>query len=168
MFNILFICMGNICRSPSAEGFFRHHLAQSRWHDQVTADSAGTHSYHTGHPPDLRAIQVAKTFGVDISALRARTVQAGDFARFDLIVPMDHVNLKSLQDIASGLTGEQRKARVRLMMAYSQKYPDVSEVPDPYYGTERDFHYMCTLLDEATRELLHYVGRQIEGRQGGG
>ena len=99
MINILFICMGNICRSPSAEGFFAKQLQESSSADQVSIDSAGTHSYHIGHAPDPRAVETGLQFGVHISQLRARKVTTEDFHDFDLIIAMDRSNLADLQAI---------------------------------------------------------------------
>lgn len=149
--SVLFVCMGNICRSPSAEGFFLHHLAESSLDGKVTTDSAGTHGYHIGHPPDSRAISVASEFGVDISHLQARKVQDDDFRQFDLIIAMDDHNDSILQSMAQASAGE---ARVVRMMGYSSRNEELSEVPDPYYGSETDFRFMCELLDEATQGLI--------------
>lgn len=149
MYKILFICMGNICRSPSAEGFFRHHLGNSRISELVTADSAGTHSYHVGYPPDSRAIAEAGRSGVDISTLRARKIRIDDFEEFDLILAMDHHNLSLIEQ----LRPDSAKARTALMMEYAPT-EGVNEVPDPYYGSQQDFTLMCKLLDRATRNLL--------------
>lgn len=96
MINILFVCMGNICRSPSAEGFFATALKESNFKKQVSIDSAGTHSYHVGHAPDARAAATALQFGVDISHLRARKVSVSDFENYDLIIAMDRSNFEDL------------------------------------------------------------------------
>ena len=141
--------MGNICRSPSAEGFFRHHLQRSELADRVSVDSAGTHSYHLGNSPDHRAIQAASHFGVDLGGLRARKITTDDFRAFDRIVAMDRDNLASLERLAP----MDARARLSLMMEYAQT-PGPDEVPDPYYGSQQDFVYMCELLDDATRGLL--------------
>lgn len=141
--------MGNICRSPTAEGFFKHHLQNSGLAGQVGADSAGTHSYHLGSSPDPRAIREAGLWGVDISSLRARKIQQEDFEDFDRIVAMDHGNLGILQQLAP----EPAHASLDLMMAWSG-LPGPDEIPDPYYGSRQGFSYMCELLDEATRGLL--------------
>ncbi len=149
MYNILFVCMGNICRSPTAEGFFRHHLKNSALRQRVSADSAGTHGYHIGDSPDPRAIEAAQEYGVDISGLRARKVTPADFKAHDLIIAMDQVNLAGLRPVqpADG------SAEVRLMMSW---HPDAqtAEVPDPYYGDFADFQSMCRLLHAATAGLL--------------
>lgn len=152
MINILFVCMGNICRSPSAEGFFARALDSSPLKDRVAIDSAGTHGYHVGQPPDSRAVETAQNFGVDISGLRARKVSAEDFTEFDLIVAMDQDNLADLR----ARQPEGSKARLVAMMEYHpQRRRD--EVPDPYYGDMSGFNYMCELLDAATHGLLEEV-----------
>lgn len=157
MINILFVCMGNICRSPSAEGFFANALQQSDYQDQVSIDSAGTHSYHIGHAPDQRAVDTASGFGVDIGHLRARKVKASDFYNYDLIIPMDHRNLEDLQLIQPS----DSTASLQLMLKYHPEgHPE--EVPDPYYGGIDGFTYMCKLLDLATAGLL----KDIEARLG--
>ena len=141
--------MGNICRSPSAEGFFGHHLAGSRISALVSADSAGTHRYHIGRPPDSRAISAAARFGVDISGLRARAITVDDHENFDLILAMDEQNLELITQSRPGAF----RAETRLMMDFA---PDegLTQVPDPYYGSQRDFALMCELLDVATANLV--------------
>ena len=156
MINILFVCMGNICRSPSAEGFFARALEQSAHKDQVLCDSAGTHSYHVGHAPDSRAVDTATNFGVDIAHLRARKVSVSDFHNYDLIVAMDRSNFADLQAIQP--TGS--NARLKMMMKY---HPEgrPEEVPDPYYGGIDGFTYMCELLESATAGLLKEVEERL-------
>ena len=141
--------MGNICRSPSAEGFFRLHLERSGLAERFQVDSAGTHGYHVGHPPDERAIVEAAKFGVDIGHLRARRVRAADFSDFDHIVAMDQHNLGVLQRMQSGPS----RAALSLMMDHARE-PGPREVPDPYYGAQSGFTLMCELLDDATAGLL--------------
>jgi len=152
MINILFVCMGNICRSPSAEGFFARALEQSAYREDVSIDSAGTHSYHVGHAPDTRAVDTALNFGVDIAHLRARKVSAHDFHNFDLIVAMDRSNFEDLQSIQP----PDSTAKLTMMMNYHpETHP--ADVPDPYYGGIGGFTYMCELLDLATSGLLKEV-----------
>lgn len=147
--------MGNICRSPSAEGYFRHHATNEGLLDALHLDSAGTHSYHIGHAPDPRAISAMAARGADISALRARRVREADFHEFDLVVAMDDVNHAQLERLAAA-AGQARRARLVRMMAYAPHH-GIHEVPDPYYGDERDFERMCELLDDATRGLLEEI-----------
>jgi protein-tyrosine phosphatase len=144
--------MGNICRSPSAEGFFRRHLERTGLAEHFVVDSAGTHSYHVGHAPDERAVREAAKFDVNIASLRARKVDIGDFSRFHHIIGMDRNNL----DILTRLAPSQSQAKLSLMMQFSSQ-PAPAEVPDPYYGTQSDFTYMCQLLDTATRGLLEHL-----------
>lgn len=157
MINILFVCMGNICRSPSAEGFFATALKKSKYREQVSIDSAGTHSYHVGHTPDARATATALDFGVDISHLHARKVAASDFNHYDLIIAMDRSNFEDLQRIQPAGS----KASLKMMMQYHPQ-AEPEEVPDPYYGGMGGFTYMCELLESATQGLLE----DVEGRLG--
>ncbi len=156
MINILFVCMGNICRSPSAEGFFAAALQKSRFRAQVSIDSAGTHGYHIGQAPDARAVATALNFGVDISQLRARKVGVTDFHHYDLIIAMDNNNYQDLQRIRPAGC----RANLQMMMQY---HPDArpAEVPDPYYGGMDGFTYMCELLEAATLGLLENVEGQL-------
>ena len=144
--------MGNICRSPSAEGFFRRHLTSCGLVDQFHVDSAGTHGYHVGQGPDSRAIREAATFDVDIQALRARIVVPEDFQRFHYILAMDHDNL----DLLTRQAPSGNSAQLRLMMEFARQ-PGPDEVPDPYYGSQGDFNYMCHLLNDATAGLLEHI-----------
>lgn len=155
MINILFVCMGNICRSPSAEGFFTTALQNSDYKDQVSTDSAGTHGYHVGNRPDSRAVETASNFGVDISRLRARKVSVSDFSDYDLIIAMDHSNFEDLQRIRP----TDSKTDLKMMMQYHPEAQPI-DVPDPYYGGMDGFNYMCELLESATQGLL----KDIEGR----
>lgn len=155
MIKVLFVCMGNICRSPSAEGFFIEALKKSSLQDVIHTDSAGTHSYHIGHSPDSRAVSTAADFGVDISSLRARKVQVADFHEFDWIIAMDSSNYEDLSRIQPA----NAKAKLRMMMDY---HPDARprDVPDPYYGEMDGFTYMCELLQTATTGLLDDLRNQ--------
>lgn len=148
--------MGNICRSPSAEGFFIHHLEGSSISDKVITDSAGTHSYHIGNSPDSRAISEAGRFGVDISGLRARKISATDFEQFDLIVAMDTHNLRLIEQLQPAHC----RAKLALMMEYAPS-EGREEVPDPYYGTQADFTLMCNLLDLATKKLMQLLESEL-------
>lgn len=159
MIKILFVCMGNICRSPSAEGFFARALDKSPHRDLVSIDSAGTHSYHVGHAPDSRAVDTASTFGVDISNLRARKVSAEDFHEFDLVIAMDKSNYSDLQAIQP----VDSRAQLRMMMDYHPE-GNPKDVPDPYYGGMDGFTRMCKLLDLATAGLLLEVEDRLRDR----
>jgi protein-tyrosine phosphatase len=148
---ILFVCMGNICRSPSAEGVFRRLLAAEEV-GQVEIDSAGTHDYHVGEPPDRRAVTAAARRGVDLSTLRARLLVAEDFERFDLILAMDDENLRELRRRAPTRAHE----RIRLVMEFAESGTRRA-VPDPYYGGPEGFEEVLDLLEEAAVGLLEYV-----------
>lgn len=146
--SVLFVCMGNICRSPTAEGYLRHHLDQAGALDRFTVDSAGTHAYHVGNPPDARATATAAARGIDLTGLRARQVAPGDFRRFDLILAADEDNLRILRANSPG-----QGAELTLMLSTSPRFGEIREVPDPYYGGQDGFDFMCDLLDEATARL---------------
>jgi protein-tyrosine phosphatase len=150
---VLFVCMGNICRSPTAEGVFRQIVQAHDERMSLEIDSAGTHDYHIGEPPDRRAVAAAQRRGIDLSALRARSVANDDFERFDLILAMDRDNLDLLQRRAPVKYHE----RIRLVMDYA---PDAytREVPDPYYGGPKGFEEVLDLLELASKGLL----RQLE------
>lgn len=155
MVKVLFVCMGNICRSPTAHGVFRDLVRKEGLDGQVEIDSAGTHAYHVGNPPDQRAQQTAYARGLDLSDLRARQVNPGDFAIYDYILAMDEENLTLLE---AQCPAEYRE-RLRLFLDFA---PDqgVSEVPDPYYGGEKGFEYVFDLVAAASRGLL----ADIKGR----
>jgi protein-tyrosine phosphatase len=146
---VLFVCMGNICRSPTAEGVVRKLLAERAPDLDVELDSAGTHSYHVGHPPDRRAQAAAQARGVDLSTLRARRVAEADFTRFDLILAMDQENLSELE--AAQPAGS--TARIALLLDYAADV-EHEEVPDPYYGGPNGFEQVLDLVEKAAAGLL--------------
>ena len=149
---ILFVCMGNICRSPTAEGVFRKTLQEHAPELSIHIDSAGTHAYHTGEPPDARARRAAESRGVDLSAQRARKVMEEDFRQFDLVLAMDEINVAALR----GMSGAEFHDRIRLFMEFA---PDAGrkDVPDPYYGGSNGFEYVLDLVEEASRGLLAHL-----------
>ena len=149
---LLFVCLGNICRSPLAEGVFGHMAAEAGVADRFEIDSAGTGSWHVGDPPDDRARRAAAARGIDISGQRARQVAASDFARFDLILAMDHANADVLHRLASRGDPDHRE-KVRLFMEFAPG-AGVREVPDPYYGGAAGFERALDLIAEASRGLL--------------
>ncbi len=148
MIRILFVCMGNICRSPSAQGVFERLVADAGLSHAIVADSAGTTDYHIGDGPDARAVRAAQKRGVDIAHQRARKAQPEDFLDFDLIVAMDRGNLRNLSHMA----GTRGRDRLRLMLDFA---PHLGEdVPDPYYGGAEDFEHVLDLLEESGKALL--------------
>ena len=146
--NILFVCLGNICRSPTAEAVLRTIAARELPQMPLTIDSAGTAGYHVGEPPDRRTREAAARRGYDLSALRARVIEPGDFERFELILAMDRENLLTLERRAPVHARE----RLRLFLEYA---PDsgVLEVPDPYYGGPNGFEHVLDLVEAAARGL---------------
>ena len=148
MRSILFVCLGNICRSPTAEGLMVNHLASAGLAERIRVDSAGIGGWHTGEPPDRRAIAAARKRGVDLTSLRARQVRKSDFSDFDLIVGMDRQNVDDLRRLAP----KQSTARIGLWMTEALGRPD--EVPDPYYENDRAFDAVFDLCDRAARAFL--------------
>jgi protein-tyrosine phosphatase len=146
---ILFVCLGNICRSPTAEGVLRHLAAANAPGMPIEIDSAATGDYHTGSPPDTRSQRAARRRGIEIGGLRARQICAEDFHRFDLILAMDEANLRELH----ALKPINSRATLRLFMDYA-KDQRRSEVPDPYMGGERDFETVLDLTEVASRGLI--------------
>jgi protein-tyrosine phosphatase len=158
---ILFVCMGNICRSPTAEGVFRKLVQERAPHLQVEIDSAGTHAYHVGEPPDRRAIAAAARRGIDLSGLRARMVDESDFEGFDLLVAMDQLNREVLLDRSP----DEYRERVRLMLEFAPT-TDVEDVPDPYYGGPVGFEHVLDLVEEASKGLLdELLARSVARRR---
>jgi len=146
---VLFVCTGNICRSPTAEAIFRKLAADAGMEEAVTADSAGTHGYHVGEPPDPRAQKAAAKRGYDLSALRARRFEPADFQRFDLILAMDQEHRAVLSSMARPSAGQ----KLKLMMSYARRFKE-REVPDPYYGGPQGFERVLDMLEDAAKGLL--------------
>ncbi|PPD35726.1 MAG: phosphotyrosine protein phosphatase [Methylomonas sp.] len=146
---ILFVCMGNICRSPTAEGVFNAFLAEKNLTDAFEVDSAGTHAYHVGDSPDLRAQKAARDRGVELKHLRARKVHANDFAVFDHILAMDEDN----HAILSELCPDEYQHKIRLFLDFA---PDLQqrEVPDPYYGGAYGFERVLDLVEAASEGFI--------------
>lgn len=149
MASVLFVCMGNICRSPTAEGVFRQMVWAAGLEEEIRVDSAGTHDFHAGSPPDIRSQAHAKRRGYDLSGIRARQVRASDFTEFDLILVMDKRNLVTLQRVCP----REHAHKLRLFLDYAPLWPE-KEVPDPYYGGERGFDYVLDMVEDASRGLL--------------
>ncbi len=151
--SVLFVCLGNICRSPMAEGVLRVELAQ-RGIVGVRVDSAGTGNWHIGNPPDPRAVAAAAERGIDISSQRARQFTPSDYDSFDIIAAMDANNLAALRTHATA----GRQGSVRLMLEFARDLP-VREVPDPYYGNEDGFSTCLDLLEVGARGLADHIAR---------
>jgi protein-tyrosine phosphatase len=146
--------LGNICRSPTAEGVFRHRAREVGLHEHIETDSAGTHAYHVGRPPDARAQQAARRRGIDISDLRGRQAEAADFERFDYVLAMDHENYENLLEICP--QGHEHK--LRLFMEFAPGHPE--EVPDPYYGGPSGFDRVLDMIEAAADGLLEEIRRR--------
>jgi len=154
--SVLFVCMGNICRSPTAEGVFRAALDQARLGPQIRIDSAGLGDWHVGQPPDRRAIQAANRRGYDLSKLRARQVSATDFSRFGWILAMDHTNLEALQ----ALRPASYEGHLGLLLDLVP-HTGLREVPDPYYGGTDGFERVLDLVEVASAELVRRLQEQL-------
>ncbi|CAN5366477.1 low molecular weight protein-tyrosine-phosphatase [soil metagenome] len=155
MTKILFVCMGNICRSPTAEGLFRSMVRDANVEHLVKIDSAGTHNYHIGEAPDSRAQAALRKRGLDISMLRARQISADDFRDFDLILAMDWENLAALQQMAP----RQYQHKLMLAMRFATDNEEAT-VPDPYYGNPEGFEKVITYLSDACGGLIDVVKKR--------
>ena len=151
--SVLFVCMGNICRSPTAEGVFRHLAEPAGVAGQLQIDSAGTHAYPAGEPPDHRARAAAERRGMSLEGIVARRVTEDDFERFDYIVAMDEDNLERLRAEAPVHYHD----KIRLFLEFGSS--DEREVPDPYYGGSAGFERVLDLVEEASRGLLETLSR---------
>ncbi|MEY2919464.1 MAG: hypothetical protein RL261_769 [Pseudomonadota bacterium] len=156
---VLFVCMGNICRSPTAEGVFREHVRRHAPGLDVEMDSAGTHAYHVGEPPDPRTVKAAARRGIDLSDLRARQVQDEDFERFDLILAMDRLNHATLLDRGP----PEHHARIRTLLEFAGAAAP-ADVPDPYYGGAKGFDEVLDLVESAADGLLGEVRSRMRRR----
>jgi len=154
---VLFVCTGNICRSPTAEAIFRKLVANAGMSEAILADSAGTHGYHIGEPPDARAQASAADRGYDLGNLRARRVEHADFQRFDLVVAMDRGHFTMLSRMAEPAAAH----KLKLMMSYASGFKE-KDVPDPYYGSPEDFERVLDMLDDAARGLLDSLSKPAQ------
>ena len=153
--SILFCCMGNICRSPTAEGVFRKLHQELAPQLKLHIASAGTHDYHVGEAPDARAVLAAREQNIDISAHRGRVVTTDDFSRFDYILAMDHANLSRLQRLRPNVS----RADVRLLLEFAEDRA-IEEVPDPYYGGPSGFENVLDLVKQGSMGLLTHLCRE--------
>lgn len=161
MVRVLFVCLGNICRSPLAEGVFRHLVTQAGLAHLIEIDSAGTHAYHVDEPPDPRAQATARQYGIDIGNLRGRQALADDIERFDYILAMDRENYGNLQNICP--TGLEHK--IRLFLEFAPQRAE-REVPDPYFGGASGFNRVLDMVEEAAQGLLRDIReRHLRGAQ---
>ena len=156
VYRVLLVCMGNICRSPTAEVVLRNFIINNGLGNTVEVDSAGTHGYHVGEAPDPRTQRAAAARGYDLSQLRARKVARQDLDYFDLILAMDKTNLDTLRRMA---TPEQLD-RLGLFMSYAANFDD-DEVPDPYYGLGHGFDLVLDMVEDASLGLIGEIKRKL-------
>ena len=152
---VLFVCLGNICRSPTAHGVFRQLVQDHQLDQMIEIDSAGTAAYHIGKGPDKRSVEVALKRGIDMQDLRARQVDFGDFIVYDYILAMDESNYHNLRDLAL----PEHYDKVRLFLEFAQNW-DVTEVPDPYYGGAQGFDEVFDMVTDASNGLLQHIKTQ--------
>ena len=153
MHHILFVCLGNICRSPAAEGIFRHIVEEHGLSSSFVIDSAGLGGWHIGELPDRRMRKIGEKYGYTFTH-HARQITGADFECFDLILGMDRQNIQALQHIA---LGRKQREKIRLMSDYLQRHRHETEIADPYYGKEADFHKVITLLEDACQGLFDEI-----------
>lgn len=156
MVEVLFVCMGNICRSPTAEGVFKHLIAEAGVADKIKTDSAGTHAYHIGSPPDHRAQGAAEKRGIDLSMLRGRKVEPEDFEKFDYVLAMDDSNYSDLQQVAGGSADN-----LFMFLKFAENFSE-TEVPDPYYGGDQGFEHVLDLIEDASQGLLKDIRKKFD------
>lgn len=156
---VLFVCMGNICRSPTAEAVFRYQAQQAGLWPEVQCASAGTHDFHVGSAPDGRARAAALQRGYDMSKQRGRYVSDEDFARYDMILAMDHQNMAILRRRCPPEHAE----KLEMFMAYARRHA-VSEVPDPYYGSTRGFALVLDMIEDVCEALIEHIRKERLGR----
>jgi protein-tyrosine phosphatase len=152
---VLFVCMGNICRSPTAQGVFEKLVDDEALSGRITIDSAGTHAYHIGESPDVRASEAALRRGIDLSGQRARRVGVADFEKFDYVLAMDSSNYAELAELCS----KKQASRLRLFLEFAPG-PGIKEVPDPYYGGAHGFERVLDMIEEASAGLLAEIRQQ--------
>jgi protein-tyrosine phosphatase len=153
---VLFVCMGNICRSPLAEGVFRHQVHAAGLTHRFDIDSAGTSSYHIGDPPDQRTTSVARARGIELTG-RARQIKALDLRDFDYVLVMDEQNMARVRQLASNT---KPTAEVRMLRDFDEEAGDDLDVPDPYYGGPRGFEDVHDIVERACVRLLDHIRAQ--------
>jgi protein-tyrosine phosphatase len=158
MTKVLLVCMGNICRSPTAEGVLRAKVTQAGLAGQIDVDSAGTHAYHVGEPPDARSQKAAAKRGYRLEDLRARRITAADFLRFDLILAMDRDNLAILKTVCP----PEERHRLGLLLDYARNAKH-DEVPDPYYGGATGFELVLDLIENGCDGLIETLRLRMQG-----
>lgn len=156
---VLFVCMGNICRSPTADAVFRHQVRSAGLEKWIYVDSAGTHAYHIDEPPDRRAQKVALKRGYSMHELRARTVESNDFEAFHYILAMDKNNLAALRERCP----QQYTHKLDLLMRYSSQWDKCQEIADPYFGGSHGFELVLDLVEDANQGLLKHILSQERG-----
>jgi len=152
---VLFVCTGNICRSPTAEGVLRHQAKLAGLEGRLKIDSAGTHGYHIGDPPDRRSVAAARRRGIDLSALRARQVAAGDFEEFDYVIALDRGHF----DLLRAYCPPAHLSRLSLFLKRLGE-KDLHDVPDPYYGNAQCFEDVLHLIERGCAALLAHIKRE--------
>jgi len=155
MVRVLFVCMGNICRSPTAQGVFEKLVESHGLSSRILIDSAGTHAYHVGEPPDKRATQAARKRGIELGGQRARRVSLADFGEFDYVLAMDRSNFEDLITICPPA----HRAKLHLFLTFAAE-EDEDEVPDPYYGGLTGFERVLDLIEQASQGLLAEIRQQ--------
>jgi protein-tyrosine phosphatase len=150
--NVLFVCLGNICRSPTAHGVFQQLVENKKLQDQILVDSAGTSGWHIDCEPDARSCSVALDFGYDLSSLRSRKVSSEDFISFDYILAMDQSNLESLNAIRPSEFG----GELSLLMDFVDGH-EFEDIPDPYYGGGDSFKNVVVMIEQACEQLLNHI-----------
>ena len=157
MKKVLFVCLGNICRSPAAEGVFLKMVADEKLTD-IHVDSAGTGGWHVGESPDPRTVHHAKIRGYDLSPLRARQFEADDFNKFDLIITMDESNKENVLRMAKN---DEHRKKVKHLTSFCDTHENVLEVPDPYHKGDEGFEYVMDLIEDACTQII----KQIKGNK---
>ncbi len=150
--SVLFVCLGNICRSPTAEGVFRALVESRGLADSIHVDSAGTSNWHIGEPPDPRAIEAARLRGIDLTDLRGRQAIARDFSEFDYVIAMDHENYDNLSRLAT----PEQATKLHLFLEFAEGASEI-EVPDPYFGGAGGFPHVLDLIENASEGLLNHI-----------